>query len=65
MKCRSQKQIDSNVTIAEAIEDEKRFFSDHPVYGAHTDKLGVGFMSEQLNKILQVHIGKCIPGLLV
>jgi hypothetical protein len=53
------------VTIAEAIEEEKKFFSEHPVYGSHTDKLGVAYMSEQLNKILQVHIGKCIPSLLV
>ena len=63
IKCRSQKQIDQNISIKEAIAYEKDFFNNHPIYSSHADKLGVGFLSESLNRILCSHIVKCIPSL--
>ena len=56
VKCRSQKQIDDKITIADAIEREKDFFGRHPVYASYSDKLGVPYLSSSMNKILIHHI---------
>mmetsp|Transcript_19068 Transcript_19068/g.13835 ORF Transcript_19068/g.13835 Transcript_19068/m.13835 type:complete len:187 (+) Transcript_19068:586-1146(+) len=61
VKCRSQKQIDNNVSIREALLVEKDFFEKHPIYSSYSDKLGVGYLGRSLNKILCQHILKCIP----
>lgn len=63
VKCRSQKQIDNNITIQQAIENEKDFFNRHPIYAAYSDKLGIPYLTRSMNKILIYHIQKCIPGL--
>jgi replication fork clamp-binding protein CrfC len=63
VKCRSQKQIDDNLTITEAIGREKDFFGRHPIYSTYSDKLGIPYLTRSLNKILIYHIQKCIPNL--
>jgi dynamin 1-like protein len=63
VKCRSQKQIDDKVTIADAISREKEFFGRHPVYASYSDRLGIPYLSSSLNKILIHHIQRCIPSL--
>ena len=63
VKCRSQKQIDTNVSIKEAVEGEREFFEKHPIYSSYSEKLGIGHLSRSMNKILCVHICKCIPNL--
>lgn len=63
VKCRSQKQIDDNLTIKEAIEFERQFFSTHPIYSSYIDRLGVPYLAESMNRILCSHIVKCIPSL--
>lgn len=51
------------MSIRDAIENEREFFSSHPIYTTYTDRLGVGFLSESMNRILCSHIVKCIPSL--
>ena len=63
IRCRSQKNIDDGVVIAEALEKERIFFEKHPTYCSFTDKLGVPYLTTSLNKILIQHIFKCVPQL--
>ena len=63
VKCRSQKQIAERVSILEAIDKEREFFSRHPSYSAYSEKLGFPYMTKSLNRILMKHIQRCIPSL--
>ena len=63
VKCRSQQQINDNVTIAQAIEKERDFFGRHQVYSKYSENLGVPYLTDSLNKILIHHIQRCIPSL--
>jgi replication fork clamp-binding protein CrfC len=63
VKCRSQKQIDENLTIRQALDSERQFFSTHPTYSSYIDRLGIPYLAESLNRILCGHIVKCIPTL--
>ena len=51
------------MTIAQAIEKENDFFSNHSIYAPYSDKLGIPFLSKSLNTILVYHIKKSIPQL--
>ena len=63
VKCRSQKQIDENISIREALENEAKFFATHPTYSSYSDRLGIPFLADSMNRILCQHIVKCIPSL--
>jgi len=52
VKCRSQRQIEENVTIREALENESKFFATHPTYSSHSDTLGVPHLANSMNRIL-------------
>lgn len=56
VKCRSQLQIENNVSITDAIKTEAEFFNTHPSYAQHSSKMGVPFLTRSLNKILVGHI---------
>jgi dynamin 1-like protein len=56
VKCRSQKAIDDRMPIKDAIVIEQEFFSRHPVYAAHSSKMGVPYLTKSLNLILVSHI---------
>ena len=56
VKCRSQQQINNQVTITQALENEKDFFSRHQTYSAYSEKLGISYLTMSLNKILIYHI---------
>ena len=63
VKCRSQKQINDNLSILDAIERERSFFSRHPIYSSYSEKLGIPYLTKSMNRILINHIKKCIPSL--
>ena len=63
VKCRSQQQINDNLTIEGALQKEAEFFSKHPTYKKYSENLGVPFLTKSLNKILMRHIQRCIPSL--
>ena len=56
VKCRSQLQIEKNVSITKAIEHEAEFFNTHAAYATHSAKMGIPYLTRSLNKILVGHI---------
>lgn len=63
VKCRSQKNIDENMTIEQAKQKEREYFERHAIYSPYSQKLGIPYLSSSLNKILVNHIQRCIPSL--
>lgn len=63
VKCRSQQNINDKMTIEKAIDNEKVFFSKHPIYAPYSEKLGIPYLTRSMNKILINHIQRCIPNL--
>ena len=60
---RSQHEIDTNVPIRKALHNEKKWFSQHPVYSKIADRMGVNFLTKTLNHLLMDHIMKTLPSL--
>eukprot|EP01062_Namystynia_karyoxenos_P076286 TRINITY_DN7465_c0_g1_i1.p1 TRINITY_DN7465_c0_g1~~TRINITY_DN7465_c0_g1_i1.p1 ORF type:complete len:724 (+),score=295.05 TRINITY_DN7465_c0_g1_i1:94-2172(+) len=58
---RSQQDIDSQKAIGEALNQERKFFQEHPAYSKIADKMGTQFLVRTLNKTLLMHINMCIP----
>jgi len=56
IKCRSQLQINQNLSIADAIKEEQLYFSRHPAYATMSNQMGIPFLCRSLNKILVSHI---------
>ncbi|XP_006639145.2 interferon-induced GTP-binding protein Mx-like isoform X2 [Lepisosteus oculatus] len=65
VKCRGQKDINEQQTLADAIEKEKAFFEDHPHFRSLLDskKATIHFLAERLTKELVEHISKSLPHL--
>ncbi|MBN3298265.1 MX protein, partial [Amia calva] len=65
VKCRGQKDINANQTLAEAIKKEKAFFEDHLHFrqGYSECKATVSFLAERLTRELVDHICKSLPHL--
>ncbi|CAN3356453.1 vacuolar protein sorting-associated protein 1 [Diutina catenulata] len=58
---RGQKDIESNKTIRQALEDEKAFFENHPAYKAKAHYCGTPYLAKKLNGILLHHIKQTLP----
>ncbi|KAL0979900.1 hypothetical protein UPYG_G00191330 [Umbra pygmaea] len=61
VKCRGQKQIDEDMSISDAIEDEKKFFERHKYFSSLQDKITIKHLSTKLTKSLVDHIKKSLP----
>ncbi|KAJ8005563.1 hypothetical protein DPEC_G00119240 [Dallia pectoralis] len=61
VKCRGQKQIDDNMSIVDAIEDEKEFFNTHMYFSSLDEKITIGNLSKKLTVTLVEHIKKSLP----
>jgi hypothetical protein len=62
IKNRSQQDILDNMSVKDAIEREKLFFSTHPVYSAIDSKLlGAETLTNKLTKVLFTHIKHNLP----
>jgi replication fork clamp-binding protein CrfC len=48
---RGQKDIDSKKPIDKSLDDEKRFFQLHPIYGSIAARCGTLFLSKTLNSV--------------
>lgn len=59
--CRSQKDILQGKTIEDALKAEDRFFRLSQVYGGMASKMGMGYLSHTLNKIIVTHIKRYLP----
>jgi dynamin 1-like protein len=60
---RSQRDIDANKKMGDALRDEAEFFNRNTVYRSLSDRTGTAVLSTTLNRILIEHIKKELPGL--
>jgi len=58
---RSQQDIHQSKQIRDALRDEARFFANSPVYKSMAEKMGIPYLSKQLNLILLNHIRQVLP----
>lgn len=58
---RSQSDIQKSKQIREALRDEARFFQNSPVYKGMAERMGIPYLSKQLNLILLNHIRQVLP----
>lgn len=58
---RGQKDIENHKTIRAALQDEKKFFEDHPSYSSKAQYCGTPFLAKKLNNILLTHIRATLP----
>ncbi|KAM3163502.1 Vacuolar protein sorting-associated protein 1 [Lachancea thermotolerans] len=58
---RGQKDIEVKKTIRSALEDEKRYFENHPSYSSKAHYCGTPYLAKKLNSILLHHIRQTLP----
>ncbi|TID28806.1 hypothetical protein CANINC_002325 [Pichia inconspicua] len=58
---RGQKDIENHKTIRAALEDERRFFENHPSYSSKAQYCGTPYLAKKLNNILLSHIKATLP----
>lgn len=58
---RGQKDIEKKKTIREALQDEKKFFENHPSYSSKAHYCGTPYLAKKLNSILLHHIRQTLP----
>jgi dynamin 1-like protein len=51
---RSQRDIDENKPMSEAMADEQRFFESHPVYKSIAYKSGTKYLAKTLNSVCRL-----------
>jgi len=51
---RSQKHIQENKKIQQALKDEKDYFENHPAYKPVASKCGTPYLARSLNKVLSL-----------
>ncbi len=61
--CRSQKDIQDNKRMQDAIRSEQEYFAGHPSYSKIKERCGITYLAQRLNKLLMAHILHCIPTL--
>jgi len=60
---RGQRDIESGKSMEAALEDEKRFFRNHPRYSQIADRCGSQYLAKTLNQVLLRHIQRTLPDL--
>jgi len=58
---RGQRDIDTNKSIAAALEHERAFFENHPSYKSKAQFCGTPFLARKLNIVLMHHIKSSLP----
>ncbi len=58
---RGQKDIEHKKTIRAALQDEKKFFEEHPSYSSKAHYCGTPYLAKKLNSILLHHIRQTLP----
>ena len=58
---RGQKDINQKKQIKNALEDERKFFENHPAYGNKSQYCGTPYLAKKLNLILMHHIKATLP----
>ncbi|XP_019384516.1 PREDICTED: interferon-induced GTP-binding protein Mx1-like [Crocodylus porosus] len=65
VKCRGQQDIQNNVTLASAVQEERKFFKNHKYFGVllKEKRATIPLLAEKLTKELVIHISKSLPAL--
>ncbi|XP_019331914.1 interferon-induced GTP-binding protein Mx1-like [Alligator mississippiensis] len=65
VKCRAQQDIQNNITLASAIQEERKFFENHKYFGdlLKEKKATIPLLAEKLTNELVIHISKSLPAL--
>jgi replication fork clamp-binding protein CrfC len=64
VKGRSQKDIKNKVKVKDALKEEARYFSEHPVYSAvPTESVGTSSLVDKLTSVLYTLIKESLPQL--
>ncbi|GFZ42711.1 Vacuolar protein sorting-associated protein 1 [Saitozyma sp. JCM 24511] len=58
---RGQRDIDQSKSIASALENERKFFENHPSYASKAQYCGTPWLARKLNIILMHHIRNTLP----
>ncbi|QLG72667.1 hypothetical protein HG535_0D03750 [Zygotorulaspora mrakii] len=58
---RGQKDIERKKTIRQALEDERKYFENHPSYSSKAHYCGTPYLAKKLNSILLHHIRQTLP----
>ncbi|SCU79333.1 LAFA_0B02432g1_1 [Lachancea sp. 'fantastica'] len=58
---RSQQDIQSNISVEDALDNEEAFFVRHPVYRTISTRCGTRYLAKLLNHILLNHIRDKLP----
>ncbi|EIW68883.1 dynamin GTPase [Tremella mesenterica] len=58
---RGQRDIDQSKSIATALENERKFFENHPSYAGKAQYCGTPWLARKLNIILMHHIRNTLP----
>ncbi|KAL4426306.1 hypothetical protein ABPG74_006563 [Tetrahymena malaccensis] len=61
MKPRSQKDINENVSVQEAISKEQLYFSTHEIYSMYPEYTGTNALTNKLSILLDSHIRTSLP----
>ena len=61
VKNRSQDDINKQIKVAEALENEKRYFESHNEYRTLPNHVGTTTLSRKLTALLYEHITTCLP----
>ncbi|XP_072542457.1 interferon-induced GTP-binding protein Mx-like isoform X2 [Salminus brasiliensis] len=65
VKCRGQQDINANLSLAKALQNERDFFEQHPHFRPllEEEKATVPLLAQRLTKELVEHIGRSLPHL--
>lgn len=58
---RGQKDIDRSKSVSAALDDERKFFHEHPIYASKAAYCGTPYLASKLNEVLLAHIKACLP----
>ncbi|KAK2957067.1 putative Vacuolar protein sorting-associated protein 1 [Blattamonas nauphoetae] len=58
---RSQKDINENKSMKNAIEDEEKFFRNHPAYATIASRCGTRYLGQTMSDLLIKHVAKTLP----
>ena len=61
VKCRNQKETEAGIHMLQALQNEKKFFDNHPVFKKYSNRMGVPFLTRKLSEYLVEHVRRCVP----
>lgn len=61
VKCRNQQETEGGVHMLQALQNERDFFQQHPVFKNYSNRMGVPYLTRKLSEYLVEHVRRCVP----